>query len=272
MSKKDLIKTLFFIIVSCMLLLWVFNNYIKIEEKEKNEQKMNVYLTELLTVINKYEDIALTISTLLSKDKNVINCLKTNQISECYKHLLKAKKSLLVTDVFEDMKFHLHTKDLKSLSRLWTIQNEMDSLVSFRHTLKDVKEKKKSISAIEIGRFSMLMRGISPVLSDEEYLGSIEAIVDFEPIIRYFEEKNVRLYVLMDKKYMHIASKKVFNQERILDKYVVLNEKIKDLSFLNDLNLNNTSYKKVDNYSLVYTPIIDYNKEIVGYFVLKVFF
>ncbi len=47
----------------------------------------------------------------------------------------------------------------------------------------------------------MLMRGISPILDGNEYLGSIEVISDFDKITKDLKKRDIDFYVLMDKKY-----------------------------------------------------------------------
>ena len=85
---------------------------------------------------------------------------------------------------YKNIKIHIHTKDVKSYLRHWNPQKFGDDLTSFRHTINKVKETKKPLEAIEVGVAGMVIRGLSPVIKDGEYLGSVEFIQGFNSIIK----------------------------------------------------------------------------------------
>lgn len=271
MNNKHFFKLIFVVLLSAGLLLWVFDNYLSYQKQEKIELKIDSYLKELTDFVNKNKNLVMTASVLLSKDESIKRCLKTNERCNCLKYLTKSKESLLGTYLFDDFKIHVHDKDMKSFYRLWSPERENDSLEPFRHSLKIVKDSQKSISCIEIGRFSMLIRGISPIMDDEKYLGSIEAITNFNSLINHFEEKGIQIYILMDRKYEGIASKMKFKKEQYLKNYILLNKTNEDISFLDDVEFNGTSYQHTDYYYLVHTPIFDISRNIIGYYVLKIY-
>ncbi len=255
MKNKDFIKIVVVVLFSCFFLLWFFNNHIEEQEQRKMELKIDTYLKELNDIETKTKKLVMTSSVFLSKNDNVKRCLKTKNKEACSEYLTKIKQSLLDTDAFEDFKIHLHSKDLKSFYRLWDTKTTNDSLSGFRHSLKIVKELKKSISCIEVGRYSMLIRGISPIFEDNKYLGTVENISNFEPIIKYFKQKGIKLYVLMNKENQNIASKVHFSKNQILTDYVVLNQ-----------------ISKFNNFVLVHTPIYNISKKVIGYYVFQIFY
>jgi len=89
-----------------------------------------------------------------------------------------------------------------------------------------VKETKKPLSAIEIGRAGLVMRGLSPIFDDDKsYLGSLEFIMGFNSIIKAFHKDHEYLLVLMDERYKRgnalTAEKKVQNyfiSQKVIDK------------------------------------------------------
>lgn len=271
MISKHFFKLIFVVLLSAGSLLWVFNNYLSYQKQEKVELRIDAYLNELSEFVNKNMNLVMTASVLLSKDESIKRCLRTNERCNCLKYLTKSKESLLGTYLFDDLKIHVHDKDMNSFYRLWSPERENDSLEPFRPSLKIVKDSQKSISCIEIGRYSMLIRGISPIMDDEKYLGSIEAITNFTSLINHFEEKGIQIYILMDRKYESVASKTKFTKEQFLNNYVLLNKTNEDLSFLDDVEFNGTSYKQLDYYYLVHTPIFDISRNIIGYYVLKIY-
>ncbi|RXJ88117.1 cache domain-containing protein [Arcobacter sp. CECT 8985] len=272
MKNKNLISIIVFVLFSAGSLIWVFNNYLSYQKKEKDEQIIDLYLDELTNSVNKNKNLVLTASVLLAKDESIKNCLTTEEQSRCFKYLTKSKNGLINTDIFDNLMIHVHDKNLKSFFRLWNPQKDNDSLKSFRYSLSIVKKHKNSLACIEVGRYSMLIRGITPVFdSKNRYIGSIEAITDFNKIIKHFKKQNIGLYILMDKKYKNVASKVDFSKEQILKNYILLNKTNENISFLYDLDFKGTSYKKIDSYYLISTPIYDIRKTIIGYYVLKVY-
>ncbi|AXH10725.1 Cache sensor-containing signal transduction protein [Malaciobacter halophilus] len=270
--NRNFVFLLFFIAISSFFLFWAFNSYMIYEQKSANEDIMDMYLENLTKEIRKNKELVLTSAVLLSKNSDIKRCLKTNNKKECVKYLQKSKQSLVNTSLFKDVKIHLHKKNLQSFFRLWDLNNSKnDSLKEFRDCLKIVKNEKIPKACIEIGRFSMLIRGISPVVENGEYLGSIEAITDFSSIIEHFKDLGIKLYVLMDKKYISIPTKIEFKKEQILKNYVVLNNKLEDFSFLDNQEFKYTAYVKRSNYYLLYTPIYNINKEQIGTYVLKIY-
>ncbi|RXJ68216.1 hypothetical protein CRV08_08150 [Halarcobacter ebronensis] len=270
MQNRQFILLTFIVLISCGVLVWVFNNYLEYENQEKNEKIIDLYLDELTGLVNKNRNLVLTASVLLAKDEAIKRCLKTNKRCNCFKYLTKSKQGLLDTLVFDDLKIHIHDRNLKSFYRLWSNSQDNDSLSSFRYSLNQVKNTQKSLSCIEIGRYSMLIRGITPVIEDGEYLGSIEAITNFDSVIKHFDKKGVKLFILMNKEYEYIVSKIKFKEEQKLKNYTLLNETNEDISFLKNMEFKNTSYQKVGYFYLINTPIYDLNHTIIGYYVLKV--
>lgn len=262
---------LLFTLLSAITLSYSFNNYFKEEKKIKKEEVMQKYLDNLNDLLQKKKELILTVSLLLSEDKNIKKCIKTYNQKHCEEQLLKSQQVLLNSKLFEDIKIHIHDDKLRSFLRLWEDNKQKnDSLTEFRKSLHLVKKFNKSIYGIEVGVYSMLIRGISPIYEKGKYIGSIEVISDFQSIINYFKNKNIRFYILMDKEYEKIASAIKFKKKQQFNNYVLLNETNKDLSFLNDINLNYTSYIINNSNYILFTPIFDFHTKIIGYYMLKI--
>lgn len=269
--NKYLLFSTIFIIMTTYLVFYTYSNYIHHEEKRKAEVMMDYYLKDLANLVYKNKQLVLTSAILLSKNNEIKNCIKRENENSCIDYLQNSKESLLNTTFFDEIKIHLHKKDLKSFFRLWDLKNKKnDFLGSFRHSLNIVKNTKASISCIEIGRFSMLIRGISPIIENKQYLGSIETITNFDSIINNFKAKNIDLFILMDKKYEKIVTGINFKEKQKLKNYILINERTKDSKFLENLELKDTSYIKKKNFYLLYSPILDVNQEKIGFYMLKI--
>lgn len=269
--ERNLVFLVMLVLVSSLIVFLIFKNYLDYEEKKYTEDIMDRHLKDLQSIINKNKKITLIASILLSKSESIKECLKMNDERKCISYLQQAKGSLINSSIFDDLKIHLHKENLNSFFRLWDLKNiQNDALESFRDSLNVVKKVKEPLSCIEVGRYSMLIRGISPIIEDEHYLGSIETIMDFESIIKYFKKKKVKLYILMDKKYEKIASKVHFTKKQKLKNYIVLNDNEEDFTFLDDIKFVKTEYMKKGKEYIISCPIYNIKKEKIGFYVMKI--
>jgi methyl-accepting chemotaxis protein len=197
--------------------------------------------------------------------------LKDKKRDECTEHLQKIQTVFDSISFSENIKIHVHTADLKSFFRVWDLEDiKNDSLMFFRDSLQMIKEHKKELAGIEIGRFSMLMRGISPVLDGDEYLGSIEVISNFDKITKDLKKREIDFYVLMDKKYQQISTKVSYSKEDYVGKYIVINSVNSELNVFREVTFKGTGYKATKNHYVIYTPIYDIAGEKIGFYVLKI--
>ncbi len=138
MKNNSFIKITIIVVVSCVILILVFNNYLTNQNQEKMELKIDSYLTELNDEVNK--NLIMTAAVILAKEESIKKCLRTNNRNNCFKYLTKTKKSLLNTFLFDDLKIHVHDSNLRSFYRLWDPNRENDLLIEFRNSLKIVKK------------------------------------------------------------------------------------------------------------------------------------
>ena len=252
-----------------LVLLMLYDKSISYEEEETLKKQMDALL---LTLHNKIEEtfkVSLASSVILSKSPYVSACLSEQKRELCLDFLLEMRNSLAMANVFENARMHLHTKEFKSFMRLWDYSKDnYDDLSSFRHALEKVKQSHHAVYGIEIGRHGMFMRAIAPVFQKYDYIGTIETVVDFEDLGRYFKKDGIELYVLMKKEYQLIANALNYDEKLSLDNYVIMNQSTNGLHFIKEVNFQGTGYfKRGDNYVL-YTPIVDINGEHIGFYVL----
>lgn len=271
---KSRIITFFFTIfsiISLTILIHFFNDYLEYEQESRIKDQMDLHLKELSDKLKDKKSILLTAAVLLSNDSDVKKCLSMNTRENCIGHLKDIQRTFNNLSFSKETKIHVHTKDLKSFFRLWELdKNKNNSLSSFRESLLMVKASKKELSGIEIGRSSMLLRGISPILNDGEYLGSIELISDFNSISKYYWTKGINFYVLMHQRYEDIVNKIDFKREDRLGKYIVVNEINSRLKSLEKINFQGTNYVRKGNFYILFTPIFDIVGREIGFYVLRI--
>ncbi|TVM19755.1 chemotaxis protein [Oceanidesulfovibrio indonesiensis] len=118
----------------------------------------------------------------------------------------------------QQLRVHFHLPNGRSLVRLWREKQARqngewvdvsDDLTSFRQTVLDVNANGKAVSGIELGRGGFVMRGLSPVLGEGgEPLGSVEALVDFEPVLQGAARgSDQKLFLFMNKDKLSITTR-----------------------------------------------------------------
>jgi methyl-accepting chemotaxis protein len=110
----------------------------------------------------------------------------------------------------KSLRLHFHVPPARSLLRLWKKnQHKSDDLSAFRDTVLTIsKGGHQPITGIEIGRGGFVIRGIAPIFSPEnKYLGSVEALSSFDPIVKYSVSNDKEyLAVYMNKEFLPIAT------------------------------------------------------------------
>ena len=245
----------FFII----LIFYFLNNL------NNNNELINKLENSLSTTKNLFEEqkrYALSLAILLSKDKEIINSFLKQEREDSFKIVNKKIKTLkqLQDSTFE---VQIHNKNLTTYLRSWDINIKDVPLSSFRQGLVKVKEEKKPIVSIELGK-RLNIKAISPIMINDNYFGSIEVIIDFEYLSHELEKKGCELFVLLNKKHLNIANELKTNPS--IDNYVLVNNaNIKLLFQLNLDNLKDYGYVSNKNYSFVYFSYYDLNNKHLGY-------
>jgi hypothetical protein len=266
-------KRFFFSAVSMLffglIILFLYNKAISFEEEETLKKQMDALLLTLHNKIEETTRVSLASSVILAKSPYVIECLQTLNRDRCVDYLLDIKNTMALSNVFENARLHLHTSHFKSFMRLWDYRHPTDDdLSTFRHALEKVKESKHPIKGIEIGRHGMFMRAIAPVFKNDVYLGTIETVVDFKDLSRYFKKEGVELYVLIKNEYLNIVNAVHYDAKMGLKNYTVVNRETNGLRFIKEANFQGTGYVKRGDTYVLYTPITDINGEHIGFFVL----
>ncbi|TVQ96594.1 MAG: HAMP domain-containing protein [Desulfovibrionales bacterium] len=94
----------------------------------------------------------------------------------------------------ERIKIHFHLPNGRSLVRLWRDHNFRrdgewidisDDISAFRRTVMDVNQNRRMVQGLEIGVGGFDIRTVLPLTSPAgEHLGSVEMLVEFDPILR----------------------------------------------------------------------------------------
>ena len=163
--------------------------------------------------------------------------------------------------------------NLRTYLRSWDFAIQNVPLASFRQGLVQVKALKKPLVSIEVGK-RLNIKAISPILKNGEFQGSIEVIESFEHLRKKLWEQGYALFVLLDKKYLNIATT-LKNHPSLSDTFVVVNT-LYDANAFNSLKnedlgkLQTYGYFMQDKFSFGYFQIKNFKNETLGYIVVGI--
>ncbi|WP_345980294.1 methyl-accepting chemotaxis protein [Sulfurimonas sp. HSL3-2] len=215
------------------------------------------------------ENIGLTNAINISKNYSVVKALETNNRALAINGISTVSKDFKEYTNYKNIKIHIHDANIHSFLRAWKPEKFGDDLSSFRKTIVAVKEEKKPIVAIELGRAGLILRGLAPIIEENRYLGSIEFMQGLNSIIKDAQKNhNYLMAIVMDNKYLSTATA-LAKAPKIGNFTLAVKESVVDKSFLNDLNnvdiKNSATYQRTDRYFVISEPIKDFSNETVGY-------
>jgi len=116
----------------------------------------------------------------------------------------------VIKEQFHARQFQYHTPPATSFLRLHKPEKFGDDLSSFRQTVVETNRLKKNIMGLERGVAGLGVRGISPVFSNGQHIGSVEFGMSFgQPFFEDFKQKydvDISLYIKGDDGFKKFAS------------------------------------------------------------------
>ncbi len=245
-----------------------------------NEIKGDVYAEEESTLrsffneaIDEKNNIGITNALAISKNYYVVEALKSGNRALAIQGLSEMSGLYKENTKFRNIKIHIHDRNVRSFLRAWKPKKWGDDLSGFRHTINQVKASKQPLVAVELGRAGLVLRGISPIIMQGEYLGSVEFMQGLNSIVRDAKKKhNMNVIIVMDNKYLDVATA-LKDAPKLNGGYTLaVRPEIIDKKFfagLKGLNIKDTKNVLTnDNYFIVSNPIVDFKGETVGYAVV----
>lgn len=243
----------------------VFLIFYSLNNLNNNKNLLNNLENSLTTTKNLFEEqkrYALSLSILLAEDKTIIDSFMKKDREESF-HIINKKIKTLKQLQNTSLEIQIHNENLTTYIRSWDINIKDVPLSSYRQGLVKVKEEKKPIVSIELGE-RLNIKAISPIIRNNKYIGSVEAIIDFEYLSQELEKKGYELFVLLDNKHLNIANK-LKNNQKIMDYILVNNPDIHHLNNLSLENLKDYGYISNKQYSFVYFSYYDFDNKHLGY-------
>ncbi len=268
-SNKIDIPLILLLVIGLIIIVLDYNhttNAMKVETYQKEEKSLRSFFESAL---QSKEDIGLSNAINIAENHYVIEGLKNNNREFAIEGLRHVTESFKAYTNYKNIKIHIHDADVHSFLRAWKPDKFGDDLKSFRHTIVDVKNNKKPLVAVELGRAGLVLRGLAPVIEDGKYLGSVEFMQGLNSIVKTAKKaKGYDVIILLDNKYLSTAKQlkempKVGNFSLAVRENIVNKEFLSELSSITPSNIKDT--QESQNYLIVSEPIIDFSGNIVGY-------
>lgn len=254
-----------------IILVSFFNSLTEIEQQvfEDTVQAQQHYVEAEMKTL---EAVSLTNAITLGQDHYVMQGLLTGNRTYTLKGLQKLQQDFRTFTPFKGVKIHVHTADLHSFVRAWKPQKFGDDLSGFRKTLVHLKQARKPFAAIEVGRAGLSLRGLAPVLDDDNrYLGSVEVLQGIEPLVtKATKERHYDMVLLMKADLLNIATA-LANKPRVGNYVLAMNEKQVNPQLLDELKrMGALQAGRIDTEHFVGTiiPLKDFQGQEVGYLVV----
>ncbi|QOP45894.1 methyl-accepting chemotaxis protein [Sulfurimonas paralvinellae] len=268
-SKKIHIPLIASIVLGFIIVL--INYFYSIKELTsdvyaKEEKTLSLTYIELM---NAKKDIGITNAINISKNYSVIRALLENNRTIAITGLKDLSTEFKNYTKFKNIKVHIHDANIHSFLRAWKPNKFGDDLSGFRHTIVAVKQQKKPIVAVELGRAGLVLRGLAPVIENGQYLGSVEFMQGLNSIIKSAKKNNgYDIIIVMKNDFLSVATK--LQDAPKIGKYTLAVKKnVVNPVLMNDLQnmqLDKTGkFQITDKYFAVSEPIKDFSGKIVGY-------
>ena len=243
MSKTNRNFILLFIVVTITLLFFLYK-YNKII----HHNQIDILVSNKIEIVQKelsnQKNQALSLAILFSKNEKIINNLEQNKPIDLKKELVKLLNNIKTYTNQNNIQIQIHTKDLNVFVRSWEDKDSGLSLESFRKGLVKVKQTKEPFVSNELGkRFNI--KAIAPIFDkDEEYIGTIEVIMDYSDLKNRLKYMGIEIIPLLEKKYLQIAQS--YKNNTSLHEYIVIQDeydkKLYDFLSQNKKYISNEKY------------------------------
>ncbi len=219
--KKIYLLFIALLAVVLFVILVFYNIYARSYEQEK----INDYISKNVEILNENLDAekryALSLSLLISQNPVLKKALKENSQQMALLEIKNILKNIKKSTNIDNIDIQIHTKDLRAFARSWDKSNYFGvKLGSFRKGLVIVKKTKEPFVSIELGK-RLNIKAISPILDKKgSFLGSIEVIMDFANIKKSLEKFDLKMIILLDKRFINIAVD--LKNHKKIDRYYIV--------------------------------------------------
>lgn len=197
-------------------LIYRANHNLYIEDA-KNSVESVLGLTQEL--ISHEKQLALSIALILSQNEALKMGYLNNDRKQLFETLQNEIPKLKDYLHIENLEVQLHTKDAKAYVRSWDFEDYGDDLSTFRKGIALLQNTKTPLVAIELGK-RLNIKALCPILEKNEFIGSLEVIINFDEVAQKLSAKKINFVILMDKALLDIGE--WMKELPQIDEYVIV--------------------------------------------------
>jgi methyl-accepting chemotaxis protein len=234
--------------------------------KQAEEALNNGYKLFLEQVRNR-ENAGLAVAYLVSRDPEVKTAFERKDRRLLNKYV-KVRADLETLTGTYDLRLHFLTPLAVSFFRTWNPERYGIDVSKFRKIIVTVAQRRAPQRGIEVGLKRVIVTGAYPVLEGTKYLGAVELITPFNPILDKLKELTGMDSVVLIRKKAAAHSEWAARAEKV-GAYVLYYE---TNPVLRDLMLRARTQPEsvivVQNYAVVAKPIMDFSRRNIGMLIL----
>ncbi|MDD2699019.1 MAG: cache domain-containing protein, partial [Arcobacteraceae bacterium] len=269
---SEINKYLAYVVGAMLVIGTIYVKFMLGNAMDKSDESLAIDLqNRILSSEENKKSVALGIAVTIASNSEVVKSLELNDRAYALDALNNLGKSFKNGTPYKNVKIHIHTKDVKSFVRDWKPEKFGDDLSGFRASIVQVKETKKPVTVVEVGVTGLVLRGIAPIFNKSgEYVGSVEAIMGFNSIVKEYKKEKMDLIVLMDDKLA--VGDKFKDVPKIFNYYIsqeATDEKFKTaVSGFSAEELSKEGFLETSDFFIVTAPIKDLSGKTIGKYVV----
>ncbi len=262
----DKIVALFSLFAVLFALYLIYTLYLSFKQQEMVHSLDNALLLTK-NMLDEEKSHALSLSLMLSEDEVLIKYYRKNNRRKVFT-LINSKIKTLQQIQGYTVDVQVHDANIYTYVRSWDYNVTAIPLASFREGIVAVKETKKPLVSIEIGK-RLNIKAISPILYNGKYIGSIEVIEGFRHLQEKLAQQGYAFFILLDKRYLDIATS--LKKHPLVDNHYVLVNNFYDKNSFERLQqskldkLGKYGYFGNGRYAFGYFAIYNLHNEPLGY-------
>ncbi|HHH72825.1 MAG TPA: hypothetical protein ENL04_03270 [Sulfuricurvum sp.] len=213
---------------------------------------------------------ALSLSLMLSQDQAFLRAYQDNNRARV-NTIIQRKINRLEAQQGYRFEVQIHDAQIRTYLRSWDYNITGVPLTAFRSGIVQVKRTRKPVVSVEVGK-RLNIKAISPIMLDGRYAGSVEVIEGFSRIEHKLAREGYTLFVLLNKRYLNIAT--TLRTHPVLQhRYVLVNndrrkEALEALSSADLSQLGRYGYFGGGQTAFAYFQISDLHNNEMGYFII----
>ncbi|WP_022850812.1 methyl-accepting chemotaxis protein [Limisalsivibrio acetivorans] len=198
--------------------------YVKQQKTDEALLRYETKMTEdIQNLLEKKYDVGITNAVGFSANPNIVSSLATGMREIGINTLMSIGEMYKSNTNYKGIKIHIHDKNGHSFIRNWNTVKYGDDLTKSRTSIKNIINNKKTIVQFEAGRIGIMIRAIAPVMSDGEYIGSIEFLQGVGSVSRDLEKKGI-MYALIATPDIAAKSTKIASNKTIGNYHIANNK------------------------------------------------